>query len=118
VNRSHSHKPYYLNNIKLKISNMAAPPQTLEMAMILCGLDNNTTFNGATACQRIAADVFDNDFNSCMDKTLSELDEDFKTYAGLTVNQGQIRVRVQQKKNIRAFMQWCKDKLRVGEDPS
>ena len=33
-------------------------------------------------------------------------------------NQSMRQIRVQQKKNIRVFMQWCKDKFRIGEDPS
>ena len=93
-------------------------PHTVTDAMALCGLDNLAFFNGATNCQRFATDIFANDFNSCLDMTMTELEDDLKTYAQLTVNQGQIRARVQQKKNIKVFVQWAKDKIRFGEDPS
>ena len=84
---------------------MAQVPQTVTDAMVACGLDNTVFFNGNTAAQRLATDIFVNDFSSCLDMTMTELDEDFKTYTELTVNQGQIRVRVQQKKAIKAFVQ-------------
>ena len=51
-------------------------------------------------------------------QTHAELQDDWKTYASLTVAQGQIRVRVVVKKNIRAMVQWTKDQIRTGKDPS
>ena len=85
---------------------MAANAQTVFDAMVACGVDNAIRFNGATAAMRIAEEVFDNDFMSCIDKDISEIEEDFKTYAGLTVNQGQIRLHPGTKRQIKAFMQW------------
>ena len=64
------------------------PTFTLQDAMILCGVDDASMFGGVTAAERIAADLFDNDFTSAMDKTWEELDVDFKSYADLTQNQG------------------------------
>ena len=62
-------------------------------------------FNGDTAAQRIADDIFDNDFLSCIDKDINEVEEDFKTYSNLTVNQGQIRLPPGTKRQIKAFVQ-------------
>ena len=81
---------------------------TIEEAPELCGVDNSAVFgqfNGQTQVQRIAQDVFDKDFTSCIDKTVSELEDDWKTYAQQTANQGQIRLRPVTKKNIKALIQ-------------
>jgi hypothetical protein len=59
-------------------------------AMIACGIDNNVLFNGATQAQRIATEIFDDDHQSVMDKTINELQEDLKAYSSLTVANGQI----------------------------
>ncbi|CAJ1938723.1 unnamed protein product [Cylindrotheca closterium] len=52
-----------------------------------------------------------------MDSTINELNEEFKTLAGLTIAQGQIRLMPAIKKNIRAFIQWCRDEICMGRDP-
>ena len=98
---------------------MAAPiMHTVEDAIILCGVNDTTSFNGDTKAERIADDVFDDDFQSCMDKTIKELDEDLKSYSALTIGNGQIRLTPGNKRNIRGLMQWCRDKIRVGSNPS
>ena len=96
----------------------AAPTFTVIDVMAQCGVDNFVLFNGATQAQRFGTEVFDNDFHSCMDKTFEELDEDFKSYSTLTVANCQIRLNPGTKRNIRAFIQWTRDLLRVGEDPT
>ena len=71
-------------------------------------MDNNPyLFNSSTFVQCISEELFDNDFNTYMDKSFKDIDEDWKTYAGLTINQGQIRLRPGTKKNVRALVQWC-----------
>ncbi|KAI2511672.1 hypothetical protein MHU86_2738 [Fragilaria crotonensis] len=50
--------------------------------------------------------------------TYRELDEHFKTYSELSAAQGQTRVRVGTRKNIKAFVQWTRDEIRLGRDPS
>ena len=96
----------------------AVPPFTVTDAMIACGVDTTIIFNGSNKAERIAADVFDNDFRSCIDKTVTDLDDDLKDYSVLTVAQGQIRLNPSTKRKIRAFLQWCKDKFRLNEDPT
>ena len=51
-------------------------------------------------------------------KKISEIKADFKTYARLTVNQGKIRLHPGTKRQIKAFIQWVKDKVPTGQDPS
>ena len=96
---------------------MAAPFTVLD-AIAACGVDNAILFNGNTAAQRVATDIFDDDFETCMDKDLKELDEDLKSYSQLTLAQGQIRLQPGIKKRIRAFIQWSRDMIRVGDDPT
>ena len=71
-----------------------------------------------TQAQRIADDIFDNRFASCMDITFKELDDHFKTYSDLTIAQGQICLCPGPHKNIKAFVQWTRDEIRLGRDPS
>jgi hypothetical protein len=104
-------------------SSMAAIPMmeggmTVVDAMVACGLDHVHLFMDQTQAERFANDVFDDLFTSCLDITFKELDEHFKTYGELTVAQGQIRVRPGSRKNIKAFVQWTRDELRLGRDPS
>ena len=94
------------------------PPFTVTDAMVLCGVPNATMFNGNTQAQRIAEDVFDDDFQSTMDKTFHELEDDFKSYSTMTVNQGQIRLNPGTKKRIKAFIQFGRDMIRCGIDPT
>ena len=95
-----------------------AAPFTVADALIACNVDNAMRFNGATQAERLALDIFDDDFQTCMDKTMEELDEDFKSYSVLTVANGQIRLNPAVKRNIRAFIQWSRDQVRTGRDPT
>ena len=49
-----------------------------------------------------------------MDKTYVELDDDLKSYSTLTAAHGQIRIPTGHNKNIKAFIQWTKDQIRLG----
>ena len=98
----------------------AAQPATFEVvdAMALCGVDNVVQFNGATAAGRIATEIFDDDHQSVMDKSYTELQEDLKAFSSLTVANGQIRLMPGTTRNIRAYIQWARDLIRVGDDPN
>ena len=97
---------------------MAAALQTVRSALVLCGVSDVVGWNNQTDAQRIASDLFDDDFRSCMDKTFSSLDEDWKTYSNVTIANGQIRLLPGVKKNIRALVQWVRDRIRLGENPA
>lgn len=67
--------------------------------------------------EHLASDIFSDQLTSCLDATLfKELDEHFETYADLTQAKGQIRIRPGTRKNIKAFVQWTRDELRLGRD--
>jgi hypothetical protein len=67
--------------------------QTIINAMITCGVDNAVLFMEETQARRLAEDIFDDLFTSCMDISFKELDDLFKTFSDLTMAQGQIRLR-------------------------
>ena len=92
----------------------------IACSLMDCGIEiysGGVIWNGESASQRIADDVFNNSFNTCIDITFTELDDHWKTYSSLTVADGRIRLRPGTKVNIRAFVQWTRDKLRMHEDP-
>ena len=97
---------------------MEADGMTVVDAMVACGVEHDALFMDKTQAQRIANDIFDDRFDSCLDITFKELDNHFKTNADLTVAQGQIRIRPGTRKNIKAFVQWMRDKRRLGRSPS
>jgi len=92
-------------------------PFTVLDALVLCGVDNVTLFQGETPATRLAEGLFSNSFMKCMDKTMKDLKEDFDTYSTLTVAQGQIRLIPTVKNKIKAFIQWTRNQIRMGIDP-
>ena len=52
-----------------------------------------------------------------MDKTYIELDDELDSYPTITAAHGQIRLTPRHKKNIKAFIQWTRDHIRLGIDP-
>ena len=90
---------------------------TVTDAMILCSITDQTLFDGLTQVERITNEVFDDHFTLCMDKSIMKLEDDFKSYSAVTLAQGQIRLNPGIKKNIKAFIQWCRDLIRVGRNP-
>jgi hypothetical protein len=94
-----------------------AEPSTVLHALIPCGVDNVILFMDEIQAQRVAAYIFDNMFMSCMDLAFKVMDAHFITYLDLTVvAQGQIRLRPGRDKNIKAFVQWTRDEMRLGRD--
>ena len=95
----------------------AFPPFTLAYAIFNCGIMDAVLFDSDTKASRIATEIFDNDFTSCMDKTYVELDDDLNSYSTLTAAHGQNRITPGHKKNVKAFIQWTRDQIRLGIDP-
>ena len=92
--------------------------QTLRDVMISCGIPNDgVLFNGEDKPDRIAAEFFDNDFDSCLLMTFEDIENECKTMSSLTVMQGQVRLTPATKRNLKAFIEWAKYKLIVGENP-
>ena len=85
--------------------------------MVECGVNDTDAFEGKTQAERLATDLFGDDFQMCMDKTHIELDSDFETYSDLTQAQGQIRVTPGIKKHIKVLLQWARDEYCLGRNP-
>ena len=66
----------------------ANPPFTLVSTMFDCGITDAVLFEGDKKASRIATELFDNNFTSCMDKTYVELDDGLKLYSPLTATHG------------------------------
>ena len=65
---------------------------TVHQAMIVAGVNDTELSNGQSSAARLAEDIFDNAFSTCMDKTHTDVEVDFKSFSGLTLLQGQIRI--------------------------
>ena len=91
---------------------------TVRDGMVLCGINNEAQFHGRTPAQRFATDIFSDSFEICLDKTIEEVNNDIKQYGSLTQNQGQIRINPGNRQMIQAFIQWTRDMLRTGREPS
>jgi hypothetical protein len=89
----------------------AVAPRTILDAMIACGVDNVELFLRETQAQRLVDGTFDDSFASCLDITFKKLDNHFKTYPDLSAAHGQIYIRPGTRKNIKAFVQWTRDKI-------
>ena len=87
----------------------ANPPFTFANTMFICGINIPRIFQGDSQAKRISGDVFDDDYMSCMDKTVKELEYDLKSFSTLTTANSQIRLNPRQKNNVKAFIQWTKD---------
>ena len=78
---------------------------TIHRAMIAAGVNDANNFNGNSSANRLAEDIFDNDFVSCVDKSQADVEADLKLFSSLTLVQGQIRILSRVKTRILAFTQ-------------
>ena len=86
--------------------------------MIVCGVpDDGVLFDGVDTPDRVSAEIFDDDFESCLILTPDDIKVECKTLAGLTARNRQIRLRPACKRNLKAFVEWTKGKLLVGANP-
>src|SRR5210317_1853701 len=100
-------------------NNAAAAPPTYDVkdAMIKCGISNTNNYAGTSPAERIATQIFDDDFQSCMDLQMDELNRALKILATLPRNQGQVIIMPLAKRKMKAFIQWTRDQIRNGRDP-
>ena len=66
------------------------PTFTVEKTIFDCGVMDVALFNGNRKADRMATELFDDDFSFCMDKTYEEFDENLKSYSNLTVFNGKL----------------------------
>lgn len=85
--------------------------------MAACGLINVNP-HGPSQAERVAEGLFGNSFETAMSVTIEDINRDLKDYSELTVAEGRIRMLPETKKKIKAFVQWVRDEIRMGRDPS
>ena len=68
----------------------ANPIFTVGNVTFVCGISSPTLLQGDSRAKHIYGEVFDDDFISCMDKTVQELDDYLKSYSTLMAANGQI----------------------------
>ena len=91
---------------------------TARDGMVLCGFNNEAQLNGRTQAQRFVTDIFSDSFDIYLDKIVEEVNNDIKQDASLTQNQGQIMITPGNRQMIQVFIQWTRDMLRTGREPS
>ena len=100
---------------------MYAVPNTITSALTICvALDDtsNIIFNVSNASDRISNEVFNNNFNTCIDLKFSDFDKHWKTYGSLTVAKVRIIDRPSTKVNIRDFFHWVMGRIGISEYPT
>ena len=50
------------------------PVFTVHQAMVAAGANDADNFNGQSSAERLAEDIFDDDFYTCMDKSHADVD--------------------------------------------
>ena len=83
----------------------ALPINTVRALLTAADVNDIIQFEAETNAERMARDMFDNDFASFIDKTHEEIDLDLKAYANLTVAQGQIRIQSGITRGLKAVVQ-------------
>ena len=98
--------------------NMAVllPPHFMVLDAMIAAVNDTDNFNAQSLVVRIAEDIFEDDFDTCMDESHSDLELDFKMFSALASAQGQIHLLSGVKKRIKAFVQWMKDKVCLGHN--
>ena len=66
----------------------------------------------------VSEGLLHDEFRTCIDLDESKLNRYFKTMASYTVSQGKIIFTIYERNSMIAFVQWVKDKIRCGKDPS
>ena len=63
---------------------MAAVPNTAATAMLACGVPNTPVFENARPHERIAEQIFLNDFNTCMATSVEDVKNSLNAFVKLS----------------------------------
>ena len=61
---------------------------TVHNAMALYWVDNENLFQGKTKAERVVDEIFSNTFETVIEKTIKELNSNFKMFLEITATQG------------------------------
>jgi hypothetical protein len=94
------------------------PPLQLVLdAMITCGFNHVNVRNGLTDAQRVATDLFADDFATAVYMEETDITSEVKRCAALAVAQGRILWTAPNKIKVKCFVFWVQDLYRKGLDP-
>ena len=100
-------------NLPLKAYETLVAPYPVWAAMHVCLFPRTGVKH-----RSVATDLFQDDFETCIDFNDGALYNYFKATASLAAAHGQIKLQIQHRNNIRAFVQWTKEAIRTGQDPA
>ena len=89
----------------------ALPPvfvNTVRQCLAQCGVDDQDLFDNETDAERLAGQIFNNDFDECMSIVNKDLEAAFQTFSDLTVANGRIRLTYGVERFIRSFIGWVR----------
>ena len=91
---------------------------TVIASLIACGVPLLLVFNGQSPAQRVSNDIFLDDFSTCLSISTDEVNDAFVAYTKLTVPNGRVPFQPGVKRRVIAFVQWVRNQIRCGIDPS
>ena len=96
----------------------AAPINTVEASLQLCGVPNAPLFGGQTPATRVAEQVFMNAFDTCLSISIEDVKDAITGFTKLPATNGRVPFQPGVKRSIIAFVQWTRTELRCGRDPA
>jgi Reverse transcriptase (RNA-dependent DNA polymerase) len=92
-------------------------PPSVRSTLVLCGVPDVGIFDGKTPAQRLASDIFFDDFLAVIDTTRDNITDALKAYASLTVANGRIILQPGVNAKIFAMIQWVRDEVNMSRYP-
>ena len=93
------------------------PAPSVRSTLVLCGVPDVGLFDGKTPTQRMASDIFFDNFLAVIDTTRDHITDALKTYAALTVTNGRIILQPGVNARIIAIIQWVHDEVNMSRYP-
>ena len=92
-------------------------PPSVRSTLVLCGVPDVGLFDGKTPAQRLASDIFFDDFLAVIDTTRDNVTDALKAYASLTVTNGRIILQPGVNAKIFAMIPWVRDEVNMSRYP-
>ena len=100
------------------LKQMAAAAQTVHMGVALCGINDVNLFQGQTPAQRIATEMFADQFETMIDITETNVTTNLTLFLQMLAGGGRIRLSPGDKQALLSFIGWTRHMIRLGIDPS
>jgi hypothetical protein len=93
------------------------PAPSVRSTLVLCGVPDVGLFDGQTPAERMANDIFFEDFLAVLDTNREHITDMIKAYASLTVTNGRIILQPGVSAKIIAMTQWVRDEFNMSRYP-